>query len=382
VHTANIRFDAHWTLDGQTLSVHRSFTGSIDRPLCTASIRAANADALKTIGDHYDTQLFLDSSKAGGGQAGYASDIANPPKDPTLAASLLDARTNMQRHHDDAAIAQFSAILAGPTLPISASYPARFDRAMLYLRNGRSDEALADLNAALTATPQDVRMLVARSSVYFMRADFARALADCNAALGANPTNTYGLYIGANISMEMGKYEDAVRDYTAELQAMHDPSALMLRAVAYHHLGRESDAASDVAQAGAAGNKRAQAMYDSITGKAGAKAYEISDTAASSGVVNTPTSTDPAVAAPTVANDHKSSYPVLSALLGEMGRARVGFEITSGGNVSNAVIEKSSGFPALDAAALESVKSWRYNPARHNGRPIASHFSANIVWSE
>lgn len=382
VQTANIRFDAHWSLDGQTLAVHRSFKSTINQPLCTAAIRAANAAALETIGDSYNVEISLESSKpTGQHQDWYAADIANPPKDPKLAASLTDALATMQQHHDDAAIAQFSAILAEPDLPISASYPARYDRAMLYARNGRSDEALADLNTALTVTPQDERMLLSRAFVYFRRADFDRALADCNAALARNPTSAHAFRLRANLEMETGKYQDAIRDFTDELQTRHDPSAFVLRAVAYHRLGRESDAASDIAQADATGNKQARTIYDSIIGAAGTTKYEIPN-AASSGVVNTPSSSDPGLVAPTVANDHKSYYPPLSVLLGEAGHANVGFEITANGNVSNPAIEKSSGFPALDAAALESVKSWRYNPARRKGRPVASHFTANIVWSE
>jgi transglutaminase-like putative cysteine protease len=68
VMTGNIRFDTHWSLDGQTLAVHRSFTSTIDQPLCTAAIRAANAAALKTIGESYQTELSLASAKPAGQQ--------------------------------------------------------------------------------------------------------------------------------------------------------------------------------------------------------------------------------------------------------------------------------------------------------------------------
>jgi TonB family protein len=382
VQTANIRFDSHWSLSGQTLSVHRSFNSTIDKPLCTAAIRAANAAALKSIGDSYNMEVSFASPKTAGKQTWYSSDISNPPQDPKLAASVLEARTNMQQHHDDAAIAEFSALLAQPDLPISASYPARFDRAMLYARSGRSEEALADLNAALKLTPQDARMLSARGYVNFLRADFAHAVADCNAALAVDPAERFALRIRANVSMETGKYGEAARDYTTELLYRRDPSALMLRAVAYHYLGRESDAAYDVAQAADTGNEQAKALYDSITGAAKAGKYEKSYRTATSGAVDTPSSTDPGTTAPTVANEHKSYYPPLSALLGEMGHSRVAFDITADGKVSGPVIEKSSGFPALDAAALDSVRSWRYNPARRNGKPVPSHISANVVWSQ
>jgi TonB family protein len=286
----------------------------------------------------------------------------------------------MQQKHDDAAVAQFSAILAQPNLPISASTPARYGRAMLYVRNRRADDALADVNAALALTPKDARMLVARAYVYFMRADFKHALEDCNVALEDSPGNAFGLHVRANDSMEMGQYQDAVRDYTAELQVMKDPAAHVLRAVAYHRLGRESDAMSDIAQADANGDKTFKAMYDSIANASSATKSEVSNRVKSSGVDPVHAFNEPGVSAPTAANDHQSYYPPLSVLLGESGSAKVGIEIAADGSVSNPVIEKSSGFPMLDAAALESVKSWRYNPARRDGKPVGCHYSANIYW--
>ena len=57
VETANVRFAAHWTLEGQTLSVHREFTSTIDTPLCTPQVRLRNAAALKAIVDNYNTEL-------------------------------------------------------------------------------------------------------------------------------------------------------------------------------------------------------------------------------------------------------------------------------------------------------------------------------------
>ncbi|HEX4157130.1 MAG TPA: TonB family protein [Rhizomicrobium sp.] len=380
VQTANIRFDAHWTLDGQTLSVHRSFASSIDRPLCTAAIRAANAEALKTIGDSYNDEIWLESSKRDDKKASYETDIANPPNDPKLAAALKDAFVNMQQKHDDAAIAQFSAILAQPSLPISASTPARYGRAMLYIRNRRADDALADVNAALALTPKDARMLVARAYVYFMRADFKHALEDCNVALEDSPGNAFGLHVRANVSMEMGQYQDAVRDYTAELQVMKDPAAHVLRAVAYHRLGRESDAMSDIAQADANGDKKFKAMYDSIANASSVAKHEASDRVISSAADPIHAFNEPGITPPTAANDHQSHFPPLSVLLGEAGSTRVGMEVAVDGSVSNPVIEKSSGFPTLDTAALESVRSWRYNPARRDGKPVGCHYSANIDW--
>lgn len=381
VETANIRFDAHWTLNKQALSVHRSFVSTFDRPLCTAAIRVANADALKKIADSYDVQVSFDAMGAATEKPWYAADIANPPKDPKLASALTDGLTAMQHREDDSAIAQFSALLAKPDLPISVSYPARYDRAVLFARNFRYDEALADLDAALKVTPGDARMLLTRARVFFARTDFAHALADCDSALLAEPANPLAFHLKANIEMETRDYQAAIRDYTTAMQVVSDPIALVLRAVAYHRIGRESDAAADVALAEERGNTHAKAAYDSVVGtgeKQSAEALAIGSTfgrahsesfrewGSSSGV--------------TPSNKHAAIYPVLSALLGETGIVQLQFTIRPDGSVGDPTIEKSSGFPALDSAALESVNTWRYTPPRIDGRPSDRRWKASVRW--
>jgi len=40
------------------------------------------------------------------------------------------------------------------------------------------------------------------------------------------------------------------------------------------------------------------------------------------------------------------------------------------GAASRVAVEKSSGSPHLDAAALEAVKAWRFAPARQGGNAV------------
>lgn len=381
VNVANVRFDAHWTLANGTLSVHRHFTSSIDRPLCTVAMRAANAEALKTISDSYNLRLSFAASGQPAHQEWYASDIANPPKDPRLAAMLEDGLAALQHHEDDAAIAKFTSVLARPGVPISASYPSRYNLAVLYARHWKYDEALANLNAGLTLTPGDWRMLVTRAHVYFSSADFSHALADCETELGQHPNDPAALQLRANIAMETGRYEDAIRDYTGELQLARNQNDLVLRAIAYHRLERERDAAADITQATQLGDAGAKADYDEITGAARPAGIAGDAPASSTTVAETAwRSAAPGLNAPTAANPHTLRYPPLSRRLGEMGRVTVEFVIGIDGSAADPKIEKSSGFPALDAAALASMKTWRYHPALDKGNPVATRSHAQIGW--
>lgn len=64
VKSANIAFDAHWSLSNDIISVHRHFTSSIAQPFCTADIREANADALKTIADSYNNDIWFEETSS------------------------------------------------------------------------------------------------------------------------------------------------------------------------------------------------------------------------------------------------------------------------------------------------------------------------------
>jgi transglutaminase-like putative cysteine protease len=53
VQTTNLHYTSRWSLNGQTLAVHREFTSSIDQPLCSGEIRKQTAEALARIRDDY-----------------------------------------------------------------------------------------------------------------------------------------------------------------------------------------------------------------------------------------------------------------------------------------------------------------------------------------
>lgn len=62
-------------------------------------------------------------------------------------------------------------------------------------------------------------------------------------------------------------------------------------------------------------------------------------------------------------------YPRESRILGEEGRAVVRLLVTENGEVSQAWIFQSTGFPKLDAAALEATRTWQMQPGTVEGKP-------------
>jgi protein TonB len=50
------------------------------------------------------------------------------------------------------------------------------------------------------------------------------------------------------------------------------------------------------------------------------------------------------------------------------------------GTVARVEVEQSSGSPHLDAAARETVKAWRFTPARRGGEAIESWMVVPVVF--
>ena len=65
-------------------------------------------------------------------------------------------------------------------------------------------------------------------------------------------------------------------------------------------------------------------------------------------------------------------YPAQSRRLGEQGRVMLRVLVTPDGQAEQVEVRTSSGSPRLDASALETVRRWKFVPARQGDRPIAA----------
>jgi periplasmic protein TonB len=74
-------------------------------------------------------------------------------------------------------------------------------------------------------------------------------------------------------------------------------------------------------------------------------------------------------------------YPESAQRAEVQGTTLVRLLVMSDGTVTNAVVQRSSGHQTLDAAALEAVKRWRFEPARRGGEPIDLEVTLPIRFS-
>lgn len=69
----------------------------------------------------------------------------------------------------------------------------------------------------------------------------------------------------------------------------------------------------------------------------------------------------------------KPPYPRLSRRLGEEGTVRLNILVNPDGSVARLELAESSGHPRLDRSAMETVQSsWKFEPARQGGSPVAA----------
>lgn len=312
-------------------------------------------------------------------QPWYAAQIAAPPKDPKQRAMLEDVLAAMREKNNVKALSLLDSLLAMPDLPVSVTYPAHYNRAIVLTEAGQYDDAIADLTEQLRQTPGDVRMLMTRAEIYALKADQTDAITDLDTVLGASPDNGIVLFQRGSRYMELSNYEAAVRDYSAGLKIFpNSAKARFLRGVAYERLGLHDKAKADINQAAALGDKRAESDFAAII------AAPLQEPASAPMQATT---TQPAPARngtnpPMAANLHQGGpYPPLAYRLDETGTTEVAFTIETDGSVDNPFVVKSSGFPLLDQAALKGVKGWRYEPATQESKPVAVPWKTTIQWS-
>ena len=77
----------------------------------------------------------------------------------------------------------------------------------------------------------------------------------------------------------------------------------------------------------------------------------------------------------------KPPYPSVSRRMGEEGEVQLRVSVDAAGNAQQIEIQRSSGFPRLDQAALETVKRWRFVPARQGNQPVSSWVIVPIQFS-
>ncbi len=77
----------------------------------------------------------------------------------------------------------------------------------------------------------------------------------------------------------------------------------------------------------------------------------------------------------------KPAYPVEARQLRQQGRTIVAVQVSADGRAASVSLARSSGFPLLDAAAVEGVRRWSFVPAQAAGLAIPSRVEVPVVFA-
>lgn len=83
-------------------------------------------------------------------------------------------------------------------------------------------------------------------------------------------------------------------------------------------------------------------------------------------------------AQPRYRSNPKPNYPPEARRTGKQGVVLIAVEVTADGRAGSVRLSRSSGSQLLDAAALEAVRRWTFEPARTAGIPTASRVEVPV----
>jgi periplasmic protein TonB len=81
---------------------------------------------------------------------------------------------------------------------------------------------------------------------------------------------------------------------------------------------------------------------------------------------------------PDYLNNPPPQYPESSRISGEQGVVLVRAMVGTSGDVTRVSLSQSSGYPALDRAAVEAVKGWKFHPASAAGIAMTSEVTVPV----
>lgn len=80
-------------------------------------------------------------------------------------------------------------------------------------------------------------------------------------------------------------------------------------------------------------------------------------------------------------NNPRPAYPMVARRMGWQGRVILNVEVLSEGGCGAVNLYRGSGHEVLDNAAINTVKSWRFIPARHAGGAVTQWFKVPVNFS-
>lgn len=80
-------------------------------------------------------------------------------------------------------------------------------------------------------------------------------------------------------------------------------------------------------------------------------------------------------------NNPRPPYPMVARRMGYNGKVVLNVEVLAEGKAGQVLLHQSCGHEILDKAALQTVKTWKFSPAKRLGQPVTQWFLVPIRFS-
>jgi tetratricopeptide (TPR) repeat protein len=254
VRVANefIQFTAHWTQSGNTLSVHREFRSTIDQPLCTGAVRLKAAQAVLQIAASYMQAVRIVPDN--GQPALLSQNETRPLIGPNSVgeSEMADDVIAVARLGDtNRAARMIDTMVAANHTDTSDSYSAHLAQGLTYLNSNHLPQAVTELSEAIRLNPEaGAEPYSARAAAYSKMSQNRLALADLDSALKASPNDAHLRQMHADALLQLHDFDGAAADYNVVVRAQpNDAAVLLKRAEIRYRADKYEEAAADYRRA-------------------------------------------------------------------------------------------------------------------------------------
>ena len=247
VVTDNIQFTSHWSLNNNTLTVHRDFASHIDQPLCTGAVRQKTVRALLEIALSYLTQIrIVPSSGAPALVSQNTAPMGPAPVGSPAALAYNDAATKLADSEKATQLIKQMLATNSSETP-KQTYVAHLMQGLAYLQNSQLSAAVSELSEAIRLNPEaGSQPYSARASAYSKMGKNRLAAADLDTALKAAPDDVELRQKHAEALVGLKDYDGAAADYNVIVRDRPDDVGVILaRAGIRYHADKYDEAAAD-----------------------------------------------------------------------------------------------------------------------------------------
>ena len=152
-----------------------------------------------------------------------------------------------------------TALIDNPATPDADRFDAMITRAVALHNSGRTDKALAEIDAVIAKDPTRARAFRARGEIVRQLGQIDRAFEALNEAIRLDPENANGFASRGNAFNNSKKYDRAIEDYNEALRLKPDFAQVFSdRGAAWYFKGEYQKAIDDYDQAIRLGPNRAR----------------------------------------------------------------------------------------------------------------------------